>query len=193
VKTQLRIIKADGTVEEYLHTKVMATINNTLGSIGQADIEIAEQFAEVVTYFLYHHHRGRRITSGEVLSMIKVVLAATGHERAAESLSEHHFERRLKRSRIEVVTVDVRELTDAEFFVGADEPTIRSRWDKSRIVEDLIARYDLDRQMARMIAAMVEEKVFNMGITLVPSSLIKQLVLGDAAAVLRAREQLQPV
>ncbi|UCC96424.1 MAG: hypothetical protein JSW66_11335 [Phycisphaerales bacterium] len=193
MKTQLRVIKADGTVEEYLHTKVMATINNTLGSIGQADIDVAEQFAEVVTYFLYHQHSGRSITSGEVLSMIKVVLAATGHERAAVALSEHHFERKLRRSRIEVVSVDVRDLTDAEFLVGADGPASRCRWNKSRIVEDIITEYDLCRQTARMIATMVEEKVFNMGIMLVPSSLIKQLVLGDTAAVLRAREQLQAV
>jgi len=32
-----------------------------------------------------------------------------------------------------------------------------------------------------------------LGITLVPASLIKQLVLGDAAAVLRAERQLQAV
>jgi hypothetical protein len=38
---------------------------------------------------------------------------------------------------------------------------------------------------------MVEEKVFRIGMTLVPASLIKQLVLSDAAAVLRAQEQLQ--
>jgi hypothetical protein len=54
-----------------------------------------------------------------------------------------------------------------------------------------MGRYDLCRQTARMIAGMVEEKIFGMGITLVPSSLVKQLVLGDAAAVLRAQEQLQ--
>jgi hypothetical protein len=40
---------------------------------------------------------------------------------------------------------------------------------------------------------MVEEKIFKMGITLVPASLIKQIVLGDAVAVLRAERQLQTV
>lgn len=193
MQTQLRIIKADGTIEEYLHTKVMATINNALGEIGRADVDVAEQFAEVVTYFLYHQQNGRNVTSSEVLSMIKVVLATTGYEKAAVALSEHHFERKLKRSRVEVVLVDIRELADAEFLVGAEGPACRSRWDKSRIVEDLVAEHGLCRQTARMIAAMVEEKVFNMGITRVPSSLIKQLVLGDAAAVLHAQEQLQVV
>ena len=193
MQTQLRIIKADGTVEEYLHTKVMATINNALGEIGRADADVAEQFAEVVTYFLYHQQNGRRVTSSEVLSMIKVVLATTGYEKAAVALSEHHFRRKLKRSRVEVVSVDIRELTDAEFLVGAEGPGCRSRWDKSRIVEDLVAEHGLCRQTARMISAMVEEKIFNMGITRVPSSLIRQLVLGDAAAVLHAQEQLQTV
>jgi len=193
VQTQLKIIKADGTVEEYLHTKVMATINNALGEIGRADADVAEQFAEVVTYFLYHQQNGRSVTSSEVLSMIKVVLATTGYEKAAVALSEHHFRRKLKRSRVEVVSVDIRELTDAEFLVGAEGPACRSRWDKSRIVEDLVAEHGLCRQTARMISAMVEEKIFNTGITRVPSSLIRQLVLGDAAAVLHAQEQLQTV
>lgn len=193
MQTQLRVIKADGTAEEYLHTKVMATINNALGRIGRADADMAEQFAEVVTYYLYHQQNTRSVTSSEVLSIIKVVLATTGYEKAAVALSEHHFERKLKRSRIEVVSVDIRELADAEFLIGAEETVCRSRWDKSIIVEDLIAEHDLDRQTARLIAGMVEERVFNMGITRVPSSLIRQLVLGDAAAVLHAQEQLQTV
>jgi len=193
VQAQLKVIKADGTVEEYLHTKVIGTINNALGKTGQADIVVAEQFAEVVTYFIYHQQNNRSITSSEIFSIIKVVLAATGYEKAAAALSEYHFERKLKRSRTEVVPVDIQKLTDAERLAGAEELNNRCRWDKSRIVEDLIAKHNLCRQTARMIAAMVEEKIFNMGITLVPSSLIKQLVLGDAANVLRAQEQLQTV
>jgi len=193
VRAQLKVIKADGTVEEYLHTKVMGTVNNALGQTDQADIGIAEHFAEVVTHFLYHRKNPRSVTSSEIFSIIKVVLAATGYEKAAIALSECHFERKLKRSRIEVVSIDIQELTDAELLAGAEGSGSRCRWDKSRIVEDLIVKYDLRRQTARTIASMVEERVFNMGITLVPSSLVKQLVLGDTATVLRAQQQLQAV
>ena len=191
LQTQLKVIKADGSIEEYLHTKVMGSINNALGETGQANIDIAEQFAEVVTFFLYNQYNRRTVTSGDIFSMIKVVLAATDYEEAAVALSEHHFERKLKRSRTEVVSIDIQDMTDAELLAGTGEPVGRSRWDKSRIVDDLIARYNLCRQTARTIAAMVEERVFNMGMTLVPSSLIKQLVLGEAASVLRAQRQLQ--
>ena len=193
MQTQLKVIKEDGSVEEYLHTKVIGVISNALGEIGQADICVAEQLAEVVTYFLYHRQSRRSVTSNEVFSIIKAVLTTTSYEDAAIVLSEHHFERKLKRSRIEVVSVDIQELTDAELLAGAEQSGGRCRWDKSRIVEDLVTKYNLCQQTARMIASMVEEKIFSMGITLVPASLIKQLVLGDAAAVLRAQRQLQTV
>jgi transcriptional regulator NrdR family protein len=193
MQTQLKIIKEDGSVEEYLHTKVIGAISNVLGEIGQADICIAEQLAEVVTYFLYHRQSRRSVASNEVFSIIKAVLTATSYEDAAIALSEHHFERKLKRSRIEVVSIDIQELTDAELLVGPEQSGSRCRWDKSRIVEDLVTKHGVRQQTARTIASMVEEKIFNMGITLVPASLIKQLVLGDAAAVLRAQRQLQTV
>jgi transcriptional regulator NrdR family protein len=193
MQTQLKVIKEDGSVEEYLHTKVIGAISNALGEIGQADMCVAEQLAEVVTYFLYRRQSRRSVTSNEVFSIIKAVLTATSYEDAAIALSEHHFERKLKRSRIEVVSIDIQELTDAELLAGAEQSGGRCRWDKSRIVEDLVTKYSLCQQTARTIAAMVEEKIFSMGITLVPASLIKQLVLGDTAAVLRAQRQLQTV
>jgi len=190
---QLKVIKADGSVEEYLHTKVIGAISNTLSQIGQADTRIAEQLAEVVTYFLYRERKPRGVTSNEIFSIIKAVLTATGYEDAAVALSEHHFERKLKRSRIEVVSVDIQELSDAEVLCGEDESPARGPWDKSRIVNDLVAEHGVCRQTARTIASMVEEKIFKIGLTAVPASLIKQLVLGDTAAVLRAQRQLQTI
>jgi len=191
MRTQLKVIKVDGSIEEYSHTKVMGTINNALCRIGQADVYIAEQLAEVVTYFLYHRENRRTATSSEILSIIKAALSAISYDEAAGELSEHHFQRRLKRSRTEVVSIDIQELTDAELLTDAEATNNTCRWDKSRIVEDLVTKYDLRTQTARTIASMVEEKIFNTGINLVPSSLIKQLVLGDTAAVLRAQQQLQ--
>ena len=190
MQAQLKVVKADGAVERYLHTKVIGTINNALSAIDEANMDLAEEFAEVVTFFLYHEQGRRRVNSSEIFSMIQVVLASTGFEAAAMALSEHHYGRKLKRSRTEVIFVDIQNLKDAEFFVGTEETGVRCQWDKSRIAEDLITEQSMEHQTARMIAAMVEEKVFGMGMTRIPSGLIKQLVFGDTAAVLRAQEQL---
>ncbi|MHC4111261.1 MAG: hypothetical protein ACYSWZ_11290 [Planctomycetota bacterium] len=188
---QLKVIKTDGSVEEYLHTKIIGTIGNTLSRIGRPDIYIAEELAEVVTFYLYKRQHRRTVTSSEIFSIIKAVLTATRYEDAAVALSEHHFERRLKRSRTQVVSIDIKELADAELLCKTEQSDTRSRWDKSRIVQGLVEKHDVPRQTARTIASMVEEKIFNVGLTLVPTSLIKQLVLGDTAAILRAQHQLQ--
>lgn len=190
---QLKVIKTDGSVEEYLHTKIIGTISNALGRINQPDISVAEELAEVVTYFLYNGQKRRRVTSSEIFSVIKAVLEATRYEDAAAALSEHHFERRLKRSRTEVVSINLEEPADFELLYKTELSDNRSRWDKSIIVKDLVAKQGVSQQIARTIASMVEEKIFNMGNTLIPASLIKQIVLGDTAAVLRAQRQLQTV
>jgi transcriptional regulator NrdR family protein len=192
-KVRLKVVKADGSVEEYLHTKVIGTINNALACDGQADIYIAEQLADVVTYSLYREKNRRTVTSSEILSIIKAVLAAAEYEDAAVALSEHHFNRKLKRSRIEVVSIDVQQLADAEMLYGVRQSPHRSPWDKSKIVDCLVTNYDVSRQTARTIASMVEEKILSMGLTSVPAGLVKQLVLSDAAALLRAQRQFQTI
>jgi transcriptional regulator NrdR family protein len=188
---QLRVVKADGSSEAYLHTKVLGAINNALAAAGQADMTLAEYLAEVVTFHLYQEADRRSISSNEIFSMIKAVLVATGNEEAAAALTEHALERRLRRSRTEVIEVDVRDFADLRQLCQVEQPLARMPWDKTRIVNDLTTRSHLSRQIARAIASMVEERVFSMGMTAVPRSLVKQLVLGETVAVLRAEQELQ--
>jgi hypothetical protein len=189
-KDQVKVIKADGSVEAYLHTKVLGTISFAMCGAGHEDISTAEQLAEAVTYFLYRDQERDEVSSGEIFSIIKAVLTATGYEEAAEYLTDRHYGRKLKRSRIEVVSVNLEELADADALLAGDESAGRSRWNKTVIVEDLVAKYDMERHAARAVASMVEEKIFGMGVTVVPASLIKQLVLSDAAVVMRAHREL---
>ncbi|MHC4114831.1 MAG: ATP cone domain-containing protein [Planctomycetota bacterium] len=190
MKVRFKVIKADGSIEEYLHTKVIWTISRSLERVGEVDIRLAEQLAEVVTYFLYHNYQRHNITSSEIFSMIKVVLAASRREEAAISLNEFHFARKIKRGRIEVIPVEISELDDAKLLCESKGYEARGRWDKSRIVADLVTKHKFPRQTARAVASMVEEKILSTGLTLVSVSLIKQLVWADAAAVMQAEKQL---
>lgn len=188
---QLQVTKTDGTTEEYIHTKVVGTINNAFSAIGWPDVAMAEDLAEVVTYYLYKKREQRRVSSSEILSMVKVVLTSTGYESAAVALGEHAIERRMKRARTEVLAVDVLEFADLEQLNRTRQPPERRPWDKGRIVQDLTTESGVPLQTARAVASTVEERVFNMGMTAIPRSLIKQLVLGEAAAMLHAQRQLQ--
>ncbi len=188
---KLTVLKTDGTKEPYLHTKVMGSIANALGTAGQSDITAAGELAEAVTFFLYRNATNRAISTSEILSVIEAVLAGTGFDEAAVALSEHHFERKLKRCRIEVVRGRAGELSEVDDHHTDHSEQLKSRWNKSRIVEYLLTKHNLSRQIARTIASMVEEKVFSMGMPVVPAGLVEQLVLNDAAAVLRAQNQMQ--
>jgi len=190
---QLQVTKADGTTEAYIHTKLVGTINNAFSATGRPDIAMAEDLAEVVTYYLYKKRDQRRVSSSEILSMIKVVLTSTGYESAAVALGEHAIGRRMKRARTEVLAVDVLEFADLERLNRTKQPPERMPWDKGRIVQDLTAESGIALETARAVASAVEERVFNMGMTAIPRSLIKQLVLGEAAAMLHAQRQLQVV
>jgi hypothetical protein len=191
MRRQLRITKADGTTEAYLHTKVIGTINNALAAVDQADTEVAEDLAEAVTFYLYNKQGRRTVSSSEVFAMIKAVLTATGYEDAAVALSKHAYERRLMRARTEVLAVDMQEFSDAEKLGQTTQPPDRTPWDKAHIVHDLTTRFGVQRQTARTVASIVEERVFRLEITMVPLSLLKQLVLGETASMLRAEKELK--
>ncbi|MBN1795826.1 MAG: hypothetical protein JW804_04070 [Sedimentisphaerales bacterium] len=191
MKTQLKVRKADSSIERYMHTKVMHTISQALAEVSKSEMSVIENLAEVVTYFLYSRHKECEIASSEILSAIKVSLAATGYEDAAEALSRHHFNRRLGRGRIEVLNLNVNQVSDLSTMFLFQDSYERLQWDKSVIVDDLVNKHGLARQSARTVAYMVEEKVLNLGLTQIPKSYVKQIVLSDTAAVMRAETQLQ--
>lgn len=188
MRAQLQVIKADASIESYLHTKVIGTINNSLSAVGSSDVYAAQQLAEAVTYHLYNVNQDRKVSSSTILSTIKAVLAETGNEEAAMALGDYYRQREIKRSRIEVVPIDILCLDDAQKLYKPEVLDARSRWDKSKIVAYLIKDQAFDSQSARVVAAMVEEKILGMGTTMVSSGLIKKLVFREAAAVRRAGE-----
>jgi len=183
----LKVIKADGSIEPYLHTKVLGTISKALNFCEQDDISVMESLTEVVTYYLYQQKDKPLISSGEIFSLIKITLDSTGYSSAAAELDEYHYKRKLQRSRLEVVLANIQKLVDIEMA------NAKAAWNKSVIVGDLIDKYQIDRLTARTIASMVEENVMKMTISQIPTSLIKQLVLHDTALVLRAYKQLNDI
>lgn len=185
----MKVVKADASQERYLHTKVIGTINNALDSAGRADAELSQHLAEVVTYFV--HRQGQIISSGEVFSIIKAILEATGHTDAAEALDRHHYLRKLSRARVEVLHADA--AGPAQLEALWEDSTCRLPWQKQNIVAYIMRNWKLEKPLARTIASAVEQKIFNIGSQVVCSELIKQLVLAETAAFSRAQKQFTAV
>lgn len=176
---QIRILKSNGQVEPYLHTKVLGSFNHALTHTGDCPYA-AEQMAEAVTFYLYRQIRNGTISTDEIHHMILTVLESMGYAHAGQSLNEHRLKRKLHRKRIDVVD-DTNQ---------SDRIRVSTHWDKTRIVRDLMGHHNMDRFLARAIASAVEEKVLSMGVTKIRKSLIHQLVIADTESMLEAHRQL---
>lgn len=190
MKSRLNVVKSDGSVEKYLHTKVIAVINNAFSRVGNSDIYVAQQLAEVVTYHLYQTKQGK-VSSSEIRSVIKAALCETGYDSAAIALVDSHHERQLRRSRIEVINAKINSVADAVRFADPNDGFVKSRWNKSLIIEDLVGKHKIDRTIARAIAGEVEQKILDMRSSPLTSSLVKQIMFNETALMLRAHGQLE--
>jgi transcriptional regulator NrdR family protein len=189
---QLKVIKADGTEEGYLHTKVIAAFVNAFARPEENSTSVAHELAEAVTFYLYSKYGRSKITSSEILSIIQAVLSSTGHDDAAANLAEHHRRRDLLRARVEVTKSDIQKISDALKLQQDMTAQLTNRWNKSKIINELVTEYNLDSTTARTVASMVEEKILASGFRTVPSAFIRFLVLLQTQAILSAQQQLQP-
>jgi hypothetical protein len=92
---------------------------------------------------------------------------------------------------VEVLDVNINEISDLSRLFLFKNSYESYRWDKSVIVNDLTIKDGIDRCTARTIASMVEEKIFQLELSKVPKSLLKQIILNDTASVIHAQSQLQ--
>lgn len=190
---QLQVIKADGTIEQYLHTKVIAAFSYALSNDNDPDTFATSQLAESVTFYLYNNYHGPNITSGEIFSIIIAALTSTNYCHAADSLSRNHHRRNLLRSRIEVTDINAETLVDAEKLKTLRQNNNTGRWNKSHIIGYLKKRFSLENDSARTIASMVEQKIINSNLQCIPTGFIKHLVLTQTNAILSAEESLKTV
>ena len=188
---QLKVIKADGTEEGYLHTKVIATFVNAFAKPEENNTSVAYELAEAVTFYLYSRYSKNKITSSEILSIIQAVLSSTGHDNAAANLAEHRHRRDILRARVEVAKSDIQKISDAVKLRQDMAVPPANHWNKSKIINDLVTEYNLDSTTARTVASMVEEKILASGFRTVPAAFIRFLVLLQTHAILLAQQQLQ--
>ncbi len=83
------------------------------------------------------------------------------------------------------------EICDSLKLRQAGTAPAANRWNKSKIVNDLVAEYNLENTTARIIASMVEEKVLNSGFRCVSTAFVKFLVALQTQAILSAQQQMK--
>lgn len=184
---QMKVIKRDRTVEPYMHTKVIGTLNHAMTCIDQPNLFAAESIAEAITFYLYHERPNSAVTSEEIHLLILAALTGTGYENAAEALRNTHLGRNLRRNRIEIV------YGSPGYPFGGECWETTAQWNKSKIVDDLMSEYGLEAAVARAVASGVEEKILKLGMPKISSELVRQIVLADLRSMKLVAECLEVV
>jgi len=187
---QLRVEKADGCTEVYLHTKVLGALSAALGEAGCFQMSCAEELAEAVTTYLRRRRERAVVSSDEIAGMITAALYDTGFEKAALAFQEHRVGRELRRRRVEVIPCEAVacEACFAEHGGCPQESAARS-WDRSVLAREMEGR-SLTHPEARALSGLVEEKVLSLGCRRVTTGLVRALVANELLAMRQAEAAL---
>lgn len=194
--TMARVRKRNGTTAEYDEGKVAHEIAMAVQAAGEGDPALAQELAEVVTFFLEKHHgstsaaatpggaRHRRretvVDPEQIADMIERVLLET----APPAVAKAFILRRQRRQEVaETIVVhrppsysQMRLFPDDSLTVEADSTAEAHHWDRMKIVEALTRESDVAPLVAEKIAQRVEERLFNSGLKRVTSGLIRELI-----------------
>jgi hypothetical protein len=182
----LVVTKRDGTRERFSLTKLQGCLAWALQSSGE-DPRIAGHLARAIeTYVTGGSHR-RPLTTEHVYQCACTALAHTGFAAAATALEVYRRHRAARRRRLRV--------TDAR----QPEPQLW-RWRKDMVVTTLRGTYQLGSVVARFLAGRIEQRVFELGRSVLSTALLNELTreevlawgLMDGATIVAPGEPARP-
>ncbi len=170
----LHVHKRDGSTEPFVLTKLLNGIRNGLQAGGEAlgqDAGAAVGLAEAVHEYVRQSRRDGPIPSQHLCELVDLVLTHTGHTAACLAMRRHRS--LLEEERRRVMVANPR---------SSDGRYVQRRWNKGHIVQHLRRRHQLDAPVARMLAGRVEQLIFNCGLRVVTSGLVREMAKSELLA-----------
>lgn len=174
LKEQIRVVKRDGSIEPFAIAKMLNCIRNGLAATGETcglDMSAAGGLAEAVYEYLTSSFCRTPVPSRHLADLVELVLTQTGHSTAGMAIRDHAINREQHRRRLMVASAR-----------PADGRFVQHRWSKSLLVRHLRRQHHLDVPIARLIAGRVEQLLFNCGLRVVTSGLIREMARSELLA-----------
>jgi len=194
-------LKRNGCVVPFQMEKIAAAIDKAFAAVsretGQKPAQgIGSQMAQQVVerlndplheYFVQPDEQGRRIPRLEdVQDLVEMVLAENNYPLVVSAYMRYRKQREQARRQIRVRDgrkETSRDVTDASLLLVQSVTTdMTNVWDRSRIVEQLLAKAQLPLDVANQIAKVVENQVINSQMQTVNTALIRELVNNELAS-----------
>ena len=175
--TATRVRKRDGRVTAFRVRKLVDSIGIAAAAAGEPEAVFAAEIAEVVVMSLAQRNAMTLPSTDEVAEQVEAVLLATNHPRTAEVYAERRRVRRQRRAEIVVICAPEAQADSGEYAAEACEP-----WNEGAIVKALVSRCQLEQAVAEEVAAAVEQRVFQLSVDRLQTSLVRELVNNELAA-----------
>ena len=186
------VLKRNGREEGFEREKIANAIFSAAQSIGGDDRDLADSLARAVTIYLTKQLGGHVPTVDHIHDAVERVLIQMAHIRTAFAYARYRDRRaRIRRLREGDMRLLLGELAEARpagaaaaergLFVRTSADTILS-WNRERIVEALVRETGLEKSMAEIVAAEVEQQLDAAGIQNLTSSLVRELVAARLVA-----------
>ncbi|MFH1419560.1 MAG: ATP cone domain-containing protein [Planctomycetota bacterium] len=169
-----KVRKQDAALEPFQIAKLRNSIRNALQSAGDPcglDNAAANGLAEAIQDYMAASFHNGSIPSRQLLELVEVVLTQTGHAAAGLAIRQNSQTRDRQRR---WQTVASRSARDGRF--------VQHRWNKGRLVASLRRLHSLDAPASRMIAGRVEQLIFNCGLKVVTSDLVREMANSELLA-----------
>lgn len=188
------VVKRNGREEGFDRRKIANAIFRAAESIGGDDRDLADSLARAVTIYLTKQLGSHAPTVDHIHDAVERVLIQMTHVRTAFAYARYRDRRaRIRRLREGDMRLLLGELEEARvsgggtappgrgLFVRTSADTILS-WNRERIVEALILETGLEKAMAEIVAAEVEQQLDAAGIESFTTSLVRELVAARLVA-----------
>ncbi|MBA2123643.1 anaerobic ribonucleoside-triphosphate reductase [bacterium Unc6] len=174
--TQVR--KRDGRLVTFDRSKIADAIFKAAKAVGGEDRLMAEEIANAVTLYLKNRFQKNIPEIEQIQDIVEKVLIETGHAKTAKAYIIYRKKRQQTREQMRVrhYVRGKTSSTDVSLLVTASSRHELLSWDKARIAGALQKEAQIEEGLSWEIASKVEQRIINSGLTVISTSLIRELV-----------------
>lgn len=172
------VVKRDQRVVPFDRSKISDAIFAAALAVGGEDRTLADDIAELVVNMLSKRFDATTPPGIEdIQDMVEKALIETGHARTAKAYILYRDQRTKARDimRVRSETQEHADSTDIHLLVDPGSRAEYHKWDRARIAAALVREAGVQAEEAQDIAAAVEKRIINSGLSRISTGLIREL------------------
>lgn len=172
------IRKREGHLVEFKRKKIVEAIFMAMQAVGEENQTIAEEITDLVIIKLEEIFKNKIPQVEEVQDVVEESLIRKGMIKVAKTFILYRDKRRRIRERLKVRKKinNHKSITDLSLLVSTTTYESIFPWDRKKIVQALVKEAELPLDISMSIAKAVEEKIFDLDLNEISTSLIRELV-----------------